>query len=649
MSADAIAQLKAFSWDDKRPPKLPERQNLDNALPSLLKAATGTLSVDLVHRELAATHSNFKAAAAALAFILHEYGSDNETEDNRLVDLTELKDRIIAAQEKHQVTNLTAKNLMYPLAVALFVSPIFLFNKVQLVKNVLPFEELFETWKLLGNENRPEALSRIERDIWKLLLRVLDGADLMACLLSYLEYWKVIAPDFESKFEEARTWFKPGHLPANMRGTARQGNKGTTSQANVATSSDSGEQANSCIDPQLLTDHAVTHNAAGPSNEAARNGVHGVKRPYAEAQAQAESSKKPRLSVSTSPTPGDRSVETGSNISPLAGRTTPTPSQDDDGLYFTEDPPFLPLNESPAPSTAQTADSVPTAAEDISNRPSSETLLASALAEVNRLRSERDALQAEHEPLKTEHKALKTEAAKLRSDRDTLSERLSGLSGRLATTQNLVERAEGRERALGAELASVRLRKEKALALEATLAESNARADSAEDHVRQLKAEREDLLVKLRASESAVATARSEAQRISAERHAHVEDVTGKLEGVSANIAILTKAVEAWRIQSQQIAAERDLLLQGMRELLPAEAGPTSADSSDVLRSVAAEMERLREQVLDADQRASNADQRAATAEQERASMEDAHDRRAAHITVLQRRIAELESNSWKF
>ena len=83
----------------------------------------------------------------------------------------------------------------------------------------------------------------------------------------------------------------------------------------------------------------------------------------------------------------------------------------------------------------------------------------------------------------------------------------------------------------------------------------------------------------------------------------------------------------------------------------------------DTLQALGAELGRLRQQAASADQRilfanqraedavqqASVATQRATAAEQERAVMSEAHDRRVSYVFVLQRRIAELERQSWRF
>ena len=73
-----------------------------------------------------------------------------------------------------------------------------------------------QTWKLLGNVGRPAALAQLERNVWRLLLRVLDGSDITACLLSFLGYWNNIAISYSTDHTDAATWFKPGPLPTGQ-------------------------------------------------------------------------------------------------------------------------------------------------------------------------------------------------------------------------------------------------------------------------------------------------------------------------------------------------------------------------------------------------------------------------------------------------
>ncbi|VDB93489.1 unnamed protein product [Peniophora sp. CBMAI 1063] len=646
LSQNALAQFSTLSWNDD-PCKVPGPAKVNEALPNMIKEAMNLLPGDHFRRDFIAAHNNLRLAATGLGYILHKCGPFASSNiGDQLLDITKLKDYIVAAQweirPKAPALGLSTKDFVYPLAVALFVSPVFLFSKAQLVKNARPASELFETWKLLGNTDRPAALMRVERDIWRLLLRVLDGVDLTACLLSFIEHWRRMVIAHGPELFEAKTWFKPGPLPTEPS-TPTSGALESVSfdQASQDALTESGEP----------NTPRTTGNACGPGN----------KRPADSAETGGESAKRLRLSVSaTSQTRAE------SPASPLTGRASPTPSHDGDTLRPSPERSSIFPPGTSSSSTQQASGSTNSSRQPPIAPLSSESLLATVLAEINQLKAERDALQTEVEPLRVERNQLRTA-------RDDLISRVSAALDRAG-------QAELRVRELDEYLSSARSQAASTQAgLETALNETRSRAELAEDRTRVLEGERDGLSERLRASEAAiiehedlaaarVASLESEWQRVDSERLGLVDDLRKQVQALEADLSTRTNEVQSAQTEKQHALVELDSMLRAAHSLLTSDIGVGNLNGP--MAALGAELGRLRGQTstaderiqaadqrasdaeqraADANQRATEAAQRAATAEQERAAMEDVHDRRVGYMAILQQRIRELEANSWRF
>ncbi|KZV70318.1 hypothetical protein PENSPDRAFT_752638 [Peniophora sp. CONT] len=210
LSPAALARPSTFSWNDE-PVKLPKRLQLEAALRQLLGSVADSLPSEIVKHDFISAHANVRIAAIALGLLLHDSESDNKGDGGKVANLAVYKDQLVAAQ-RQLYPNVPATSFMYPLTVSLFISPVFLFNKAHLAKNAPSLGEVLETWKVLGNVGRPAALIEVERNIWRLLFRVLSGADLTTCLLSFLEHWRSLDVENSPTLTDARTWFKPDRV-----------------------------------------------------------------------------------------------------------------------------------------------------------------------------------------------------------------------------------------------------------------------------------------------------------------------------------------------------------------------------------------------------------------------------------------------------
>ncbi|VDB93481.1 unnamed protein product [Peniophora sp. CBMAI 1063] len=433
-------------------------------------------------------------------------------------------------------------------------------------------------------------------------------------------------------------------------GQATVGNANTSPLASTSTP----RRLEPCIDPQLLDPQLLPEHPAVPDRTVVRPresiaaGTQVIKRP-AKPQTTAESSKKPRLSISTASQTG--AAEPSHRVSSPREYTSSTSSQDGESLCFTFDDARGSHRDGTSVRAAspQVTNANGTVIETISRGSRAESTLAAVLAQLGQLTSERDALRASEETLKTERNNLKGEAGRLAKDRKTLEERLSKIGAHFSEQQDRAERAERRGRELETQLEPLRAQAEKSHDLQSALTRTTSRAELAEHRVQQLVSERDALLIKLRASENEVAVAKDAANRVDARWQAEAKEVTDRFNDLESRLQASNEKIETMNGQLTQVVHERDSLLQGVYGLLypDAESGPV--EFSDILRSLEAEMTRLRDDAPTAKQRALDAEQRLIAAEEERATMEDKHDRRAAYITILRQRIAELEASSWRF
>ncbi|VDC04010.1 unnamed protein product [Peniophora sp. CBMAI 1063] len=123
---------------------------------------------------------NIETAAFALCYLLKEcYDHDDNLSH---INLTDLKKHCGGDVDR-------CRNVWATLAMALFVSPVLLLCRKDIFKMEIPLIRLWEFWRRLGNNDRPAALVKVEKQIWKIILDVMYGSQASDCLASFAKYW----------------------------------------------------------------------------------------------------------------------------------------------------------------------------------------------------------------------------------------------------------------------------------------------------------------------------------------------------------------------------------------------------------------------------------------------------------------------------